>query len=159
MSIETEQRVPATVKRIRRYFPNVDRVVDSTKSMEVEVAERDVETAKKKKEDCCAMAKACERKDGVDGAIIKTTCAFIIKGNTAIKFFVPNSVKQEIISFDRHGDFRTGTYYLGPVPKSHLTSSKRGAGNHTKPRGLSKHRRPYVYTKGIRSTPKGHDGK
>jgi hypothetical protein len=158
MSILTEQRAPATVKRIRRYFPDVDRVVDATKPLEVEVKKCDVSAAKMKKEDCCAMAKACERQNGVDGAIIKTTCAFVIKGNTAIKYHVPSCVTREIISFDRHGDFRPGSYYLGPVPKSHKTGGKRGAGNHTKPRGLSQHRRPYVYTQGIRSTPKGHDG-
>ena len=159
MSIETEQRAPATVKRIRRYFPQVDRIADSTKAMVVEVKKCDVSSANMKREDCCAMAKACERQSGVDGAIIKTTCAFIIKGSTAIKFHVPSCVKQEIISFDRHGDFRTGTYYLNPVPKSHKTGGKRGAGNHTKSKGLSQHRRPYVYTQGIRSTPKAHDGK
>lgn len=158
MSILTEQRAPATVKRIRRYFPDVDRVVDATKPLEVEVKKRDVDNAKQKREDCCALAKACERMDGVDGAIIKTTCAFVIKGHTAIKFHVPNSITREIVMFDRHGDFRPGTYFLGPVPKSHTTGGKRGAGNHTKPSGLSKHRRPYVFTQGIRSTPKPHDG-
>jgi hypothetical protein len=157
MSVITEQRAPATIKRIRRYFPNVDRIADSTKPLEVEVTQRDVKKAKQLKEDCCAMAKACERKDGIDGAIIKTTCAFIIRGNMAIKYHVPACVTREIISFDRHGDFRPGKYYLNPVPKSHETGRPRGAGNHVKTHGRFKHRVIH-YTQGIRSTPKGYDG-
>lgn len=156
MSILTEQRASWTVNRVRRYFPNVDRVVDATKPLDVEVVQKDVSKARRLEYDCCAMAKACERMDGIDGAIIRTTCAFIIKGNTAIKYHVPSCVKQEIISFDRHGDFRPGKYYLNPVPKSHETGRPRGAGNHKKTHGRFKHRAIH-WTQGIRSTPKAHD--
>lgn len=165
MSVLSEQRVPKIVARIRRYFPDVDRVVDATKSIEVEVISKDVDRAKQKREDCCAMAKACERLPGVDGAIIKTSTAFIIRGHTATKFMVPDCVTKEIISFDRHGDFHPGKYYLTPVPKSARADGSR---NNSKTKGKNRpykgslgfatHRRPYVYTKGIRSTPKAYDG-
>lgn len=158
MSILNEQRAPRAVTRLRRYFPNVDRIVDSTKDFKIEVKKRDVDNAKQKREDCCALAKACNRQEGIDGAIIKTTCAYVVRGTTATKYHLPASVTREIISFDRHGDFRPGTYYFGPVPKAHGTGDGRGGGNHVKTHGRTKHRRPYVYTQGIRSTPKGHDG-
>lgn len=117
MSIMNEQRAPAIVGRIRQFFPQVNRVADSTKSLTVTVTERDCKNAKEKKEDDCAMAHALERELKCDGAIVRPTVAWVIKGDLAVKYQVPGSVAREIVSFDRHHDFRPGEYQLSAVYK------------------------------------------
>lgn len=124
MSIINEQRAPAIVGRIRQYFPQVNRVADSTKPLIVCVKPCDISSAKSKKEDDCAMAHALERQEKCDGAIVRSSQAWIIRGDLAVKYAVPPSLSREIVSFDRHHDFREGTYQLSPVPKSHLMSNK-----------------------------------
>lgn len=161
MSILTEQRAPQAVKNIRRYFPAVDRVADANKPITIEVTDGDCTDAKKKSENSCVMAKACERLPGIDGAIIKTTSSYLIRGTLAIRYKTPPCVVREIVSFDRHRDFRPGTYYLAAISKSHLLGVERAAGNGNgkKSKGVLKHRKhvlkPHGRTQGIRGvTPK-----
>ncbi len=131
MSIINEQRAPAVVGRIRAFFPEVNRVADSTKSLKVTVTEKDCKSAKEKKEDDCAMAHALERELKCDGAIVRKNVAYIIKGDLAIKYQVPGSVSREIVSFDRNHDFRPGEYQLSAVYKcrraDYKPRSSRGA--------------------------------
>ena len=115
MSIHDAQRAPAIVGRIRAFFPEVDRVVDSTKSLNISVKECDVKKAKSLEANDCAMAHALERELKCDGAIVRPKVAYIIKGNMAIKYCVPESVAREIVSFDRNHDFRAGEYQLSAV--------------------------------------------
>lgn len=157
----TEQYAPRTVSAVRRYFPQVDRVADANKPLKIRVTEKHGESAKQMKHQACVLAKACEDVPEVDGAIIKTTTAFLIKGNMAIRYILPATVTREIVSFDRHNDFRPGEYQLSPMCKSHMLQNKRGGGNHTKPKGILTHRKKLIAkhrTEGIRGlTP--HDGK
>jgi hypothetical protein len=161
MSIYTEQRAPRLVSQLRRYFPNVDRVADANKPMKVVVSADDVKKARKMEHNACAMAKACERIPQVDGAIVKTTTAYVIKGDLAIRYLLPATVTREIVSFDRNHDFRPGEYQLSAMNKAHRIDNKRGGGNHTKPRGILKHLKPLVAkhkTEGIRGIGiKPHD--
>lgn len=147
MGMYTEQRAPRLVSQLRRYFPQVDRVADANKPLKVHVTSKDVKNAKERQEDSCAVAKACERIPDVDGALIKTTTAYVIKGNLAIRYLVPETVTREIVSFDRNKDFRPGEYQLSAMNKAHRIQGPRGGGNHTKPRGILKHRRPLVAVK------------
>lgn len=159
MGIFTEQRAPALVRRIRRYFPNVNRVADSKAPLKIVVKECDVEKAKKKSENHCAMALACQRDSGCDGAIIRPTVAFVIRGDLAVKYDVPHSVQREIVSFDRHRDFRPGEYQLSAVVPTHRIGYNRGKASVNKLTGKFKHRRPIIshMTQGMRGvTP--HDG-
>lgn len=124
MGIVNEQRAPAVVGRIRQFFPQVNRVADSTKSLKVTVTERDCKNAKERKEDDCAMAHALEREVKCDGAIVRPRVAYIIRGDLAIKYQVPESVSREIVSFDRHHDFRPGEYQLSAVYKCRRSDYK-----------------------------------
>lgn len=153
------QRVPPSVRMIRRYFPKVDRVAEATKPIEIEVTSKDLDGAKKKSENGCVMANACGRLPGVDGAIIKPSFAYVIRGTLAIRYKTPVSVAREIVSFDRHKDFRIGTYHLSRVSKSQTLENNRKGRAKGRPRGRntgahSKHR-VYHRTAGMRGlTPK-----
>ncbi len=97
---------------VRKYHPNVTRVVDAKKPISITVTNEDDKRSKSKDHKECALATACQRQEHADGAIISVRSAYVIKGNTAIRYRVPSSVSREVVSFDRKGGFSTGTYQL-----------------------------------------------
>jgi hypothetical protein len=95
---------------VRKYHPQVNRIVEAKKPIQIEVTARDCRNGKSGKASSCAMARACERE--FDGAIIAMSTAYIIKGDVATRYKVPQSVAREIVSFDRSHKFEPGTYSL-----------------------------------------------
>jgi hypothetical protein len=98
---------------VRKYHPNVTKVVDAKQKVLIKVTKHDCDSATKKAPGDCAMAKAFKRE--YDGAIISMARAYLVKGNVATRYAVPQAVQREIVSFDRHADFAPGEYTLGPV--------------------------------------------
>lgn len=97
---------------VKRFYPNVTTVKDASRPLTVRVTEADVRASKKKDHSGCAVAKACLRFKPVDGAIVSVSTAYLIKGNSAIRYKVPQAVAREIISFDRAAVFSPGEYTL-----------------------------------------------
>lgn len=100
------------LKIVQRYHPNVIKVVDSKHDLIIDVMPEDDTRGEIKNHAHCAMARACQRQEHADGAIISVRSAYIIKGDTAIRYRVPESVSREIVSFDRKGGFYAGTYKM-----------------------------------------------
>lgn len=105
-------------RSLKNMFPNVKHAFDADKAIEVSVEQKDCKDGKKLDPENCALARAAKRELHADGVIIGLSSSYVIKGDTAIRFHTPQSVSREIISFDRHGDFAPGDYYLLPKPKS-----------------------------------------
>ena len=159
VSILNEQRSPYIVGRIRAFFPQVNRVADSSKPLKVTVKTCDVTKAKSLEANDCAMAHAIERELKCDGAIVRPTVAWIIKGDLAIKYGVPGSVAREIVSFDRNHDFREGDYQLTQVcPCRRMDAKVKRTSSLPNRKHVRTVRRPLVshITTGIRGVkPKG----
>lgn len=158
MSILNEQQAPAIVGRIRQFFPQVNRVADSSKPLRVVVKECDIKNAEKGAEDNCAMAHALERELKCDGAIVRPKVAYIIRGNLAVKYSVPESVAREIVSFDRNHDFRAGEYQLTQVYPCRRMDAQQKRTDKASRKHRRTVRRPLVahITQGIRGVkPKG----
>lgn len=147
------QRVPVVVQRVRHYFPEVDSVVDATKPVIVTVKDTDNSTSKKKTHDACALAHACERERVCDAALIFPRIAFLVKGKTAIRYRVPESVTREIVVFDRGGDFAPGDYQLSPCSKRDRLGNKTPRNNSKRNKKTRAYRKPEVVhpTGGIRT--------
>lgn len=127
---------------VRKYYPNVQSVVDAKKAVAIEVTAEDCRSGKAKSASSCAMARAFERE--YDGAIISLSAAYLIKGNKATRYRVPDSVTREIVSFDRSRKFEPGEYELY-VPTQYRLGTKR---KHTNPvRHLDKNGVRYQPTK------------
>ena len=151
MTKKTTVKLPRSV---RRMFPNVNLVMDATKAVEISVNRRDCKIAEKLNPTECALAKAAKRELKVDGVIIGMGTSYLIKDNKAIRFNTPQSVKREIISFDRHKDFAPGDYYL--LPKSE--GQRLGASNNNKNKIGGKYksaRRKIHMSARVRLIPKG----
>lgn len=138
-------------RSIKRMFPNVELVVDATKPVEVSVNRRDCKEAKKLNPTECALARAARRELKSDGVIIGMGTSYVIRGKQAIRFETPDSVKREIISFDRHQDFAPGDYYL--TPKS--PTKQLGKNRHNRKGGNHKPIRKYHHSARVRVLPKG----
>lgn len=95
---------------VKKYHPTVTKVMDAKKTITVAVTAADCKKSTAKSPNSCAMAKACERT--FDGAIISLNTAYVVKGNTAYRYVVPQSVAREIVSFDRNHEFSPGEYSL-----------------------------------------------
>lgn len=136
---------------VQSYHPEVTRVVDAKKGIDIEVRKSDCKLGDDKSPASCAMARAAKRT--FDGAIVSMSIAYLIKGKTAIRYLVPVRIAREIVSFDRHHDFRPGLYSLiAPYRslKMDVMRKKRQAPPKRKLGGAGKYRRR-VRTSGVRS--------
>jgi hypothetical protein len=132
------------LSRVRRYYPKVSRVVDATKPIKVNVKSCDVSGARKKDPTSCALARSFVREQDCDGAIIRAFIAYLIKGDTATRYIIPHSVSREIVSFDRHKDFRTGEYQLSAIHNWLRLGAKGRPQGRKDGNGGRKHRKPLV---------------
>lgn len=99
------------VTRVRKYFPQVNQVVDAKDTIEVSVTKKDSKSAKPKDPSQCALAQACCRELKADGAIINMGYSYVIKGEVATRYTTSVAVGREITSFDRGGGFEAGFDY------------------------------------------------
>ena len=119
------------LRMIKSFFPLVAKVKDADKGMIVMVTREDVAKSNIKDHKTCALAVSCQRSFHADGVIIGLTTAYIIKGNSAIRFKLPNSISREITSFDRGAGYDAGEYLLvPPCPSARLGVERTPGNNH-----------------------------
>lgn len=135
---------------VRKYFPNVTSVEDAKEPIEVEVTARDSSSAAVRNHDSCAMAVACKRATKASGVIVSMDIAYVIKGNDAIRYNVPQAVQREIVSFDRESKvgFAPGVYKLNVVDSEHKLGVSRSTSTES---GKGKPRVHRHITSGIRT--------
>lgn len=107
-----------TLGIVQQFFPDVKEVHDADESILLKVEKKDSEAAKLRDHNHCAMAMACKRFFKARGIIIAIGTAYVIKGEGAIRYLLPESVRREIVSFDRKAGFSEGTYKLSAPWKS-----------------------------------------
>jgi hypothetical protein len=116
----------SALNNVRKFFPQVKTVVDSTRNAVIEVTRGDASSRAVKNHSACAMAVACKRKFKLDGVIISRSVAYLIKGNKARRFKLPESVSREVVSFDRGAGFQPGKYHLEKIPESVKLGNRHG---------------------------------
>ena len=123
-----KKRTVTTLPRsVKKLFPQVTECFDSDRAVNIDVKQSDVNRSKPLDPTECAVAKAFKRETHVEAAIVGMHYAYLIKGKTAVRFAVPESIRRELTSFDRSGDFDPGTYYLiPPQPSKRLGQRKSG---------------------------------
>lgn len=99
---------------VKKIFPDVEKVKDAKRKVEITLRPQDNRYAIPQRADRCAMARACKRELGLDGALVSTAVAYLVKGKQATRYAVPERVSREIVSFDRNHEFAPGTYRLIP---------------------------------------------
>lgn len=138
----------SAIHTIQKYFPKVKEVLDAEENATVEVTRRDESESKRRKHGECAMAIAAKRCFIADGVLVSLSKAFIIKGNKAYRYDLPENVSREVISFDRGSGFSPGTYTL-KIPQ-HALGTKKPTGKRHKYTG-EKRKDIHHMTAGIRT--------
>lgn len=137
---------------VRKYHPGVEKVIDAKKPATFVVNEEDCKQGRSKEPGSCALARSIGRQ--YDGAIVSLSTAYVIKGKTAYRYHVPQSISRELVSFDRSHVFSPGTYSLKAINKSAALGKRRHPQKPRKGAGGSKYRndKPRSHrTTGIRS--------
>ena len=116
---------------VNRFFPNVIEINDANKVVVVKVNEKDTKASKRKDHGHCALAEACLHGElHPTGMIVSRSTAYIINKNVATRYYLPERIRKEIVSFDRGGGFETGEYRMLPPQKTrrlgHLTGGHKG---------------------------------
>lgn len=110
-------KISFALRNVQRFFPNVIKVSDADDDLEIEVTQKDVRQSVKKDHHGCALAVAMHHEKKCTGAIVSASVAFVIKGDKAIRYSIPERARKEIVSFDRGASFEPGEYTL-KAPKS-----------------------------------------
>jgi hypothetical protein len=118
--------MPRALYIVKQFFPKVTKVNDASADLAIEVTKQDNKDSRVRDHNECAMAIACRRKFHADGVIISIDRAYIVKGNVATRYTLPESVRREIVSFDREAGFREGEYRLKAVARSVQLGEWRG---------------------------------
>jgi hypothetical protein len=133
---------------VRKHFPQVKKVFDAKEGLVVEVTRKDEATSKRRKHSECAMAIAAKRTFHADGVIVSVTKAYLVTGDTATRYQLPEAVSREVVSFDRGAGFAPGQYRL--LKPDHPLGRKSAGGKDKSSTGTGKRRTHHV-TEGIRT--------
>jgi hypothetical protein len=149
-----QPRKSPALTNVQKFFPKVTRVTDATKPLEIVVTAQDDKVSRKLDHAGCAMAVACKREFKLDGAIVSRCVAYLVKGDEAVRYDVPERATREVISFDRGGGFNPGEYTL-QKPEYGLGERHSGdMGEGVKSHSGNLHKRFHRYTANVR-TPLG----
>jgi hypothetical protein len=126
-----------------------NKVVDAKSDLVLIVLARDIAHADRKKANRCVIAKACSRQEKME-AVIHLTRVYLRNGEDHWKrYILPQSLRGELIAFDRGGAFIPGTYVLD-APKGGTRLGKHKSGKRGKMNASSLRKKP-TYIKDIRA--------
>lgn len=133
-------------------------VVDSREPVYFEITAEDIQGARRKQPNACAVARACARELHVKEARIHLGRIYLLKrgAHQWERYVTPASLRDEIIAFDRGGRFQPGEFYLAKIAGTkHATGQKRQGGpdNPARKRKRHKVRRPYHIVTDVRTGP------
>jgi hypothetical protein len=128
--------MPTSLAIVKKFFPNVSTVSDGKKTVRVEVTKKDSNSSTVKNHKGCAMAVACKRTFDLSGVVISRDRAYLVTGDKAVRYALPESVSREVVSFDRNAGFAEGEYALVPPPK--VVTAKGKAKGHREREGYER---------------------
>lgn len=133
---------------VRKFAPRVKRVYDATEPLMIEVTSKDCDNKAVKNHTECAMAVALKRQEHATSVIVARRTAYVIKGQTAYRYGVGESIKSEIVSFDRGAVFEPGLYKM--VMPSHKLGESKGRGKPGRGDGTTEQKRFKHITDNVR---------
>ena len=88
------------------------KVTDATKSIILHVTQRDIANAKKKDQAECAAAVACRRQLGASEVRVHLGRTYVRFNGEWKRYITSYALRDELIAFDRGGEFMAGDYTL-----------------------------------------------
>ena len=113
------------------------KVVDARKPVTINSTPRDVATGDNKNPSACAAARAARHSiPECISARVHIGRVYIEQKDKWVRFNTPDSLRAEIIAFDRGGSFQPGEYVLRPISANETTEGRaraRGEKNRNQP--------------------------
>jgi hypothetical protein len=131
-------------------------VKNATKPLVLAILPSDIEQATRKDPATCAIACAARRSFGTDEVRIHLSRIYVRVGKEWRRYMTPDSLRSEIIAFDRGGSFSPGEHWLATPPPAKRTGKRQGSDTASSG-GRGKKRRAYHYTDDVRP-PAPHAG-
>lgn len=129
---------------------------DATKPLQLTITPQDIKGSAKGDPANCAAAEACKRQLAANEVLIYRSRAYVLKGKVWTRYIVPESLKSEIVAFDRGARFEPGTYTLGkPSSGSRLGEYHSGKSG---PSGGRRTKRPIHRTTNVRHAAESGSG-
>jgi len=103
-------------------------VKDATKKITLHITPTDIKKGDSKNAAMCAAAQACKRQLHVEDARVHIGYIYIKEkdGKSWTRYRTPQSLRSEIIAFDRGGKFMSGDYTISPTsPANRLDERKK----------------------------------
>lgn len=153
-----KKRTVSLPRSVKNLFPQVEYATDATKPVYVSVNKKDCDDAQALNPMDCALARATKREKNADGVIIGMSSSYIIRGKEAVRYATPESVRREIVSFDRHHDFATGDYHLRPKSLTAKFGTEKNKNPNKRNKGYdhdAQHRRVHQSVR-VRALAKGY---
>ena len=114
------------LKDVCQKFPEAKYVADAHESIKILVRDQDIRQSTAGDHTNCAMAVACRHQLRATGAHIGMNTSYLVFGKLLLRFQTPESVRREIVSFDRNDDFRKGAFGLSRIiPSNRLFRQRR----------------------------------
>jgi hypothetical protein len=126
--------------------------IDATSTIEIEITEEDTKFANRKDHTNCVMARACMKQESTDAIVHISRIYLKVKDKDLwTRYGVDNSLRTEIIAFDRGGKFAPGIYKLHKLqPCKKLGADKRKRPTYTQ----NGARKVPVVLRGVRTSGK-----
>ena len=128
-------------------------VINAKKPIMLHVTPEDIKAARKHSPGNCAVAKACIREWKVKEVRVHLSRIYIrCNEKNWVRYHTPSPMRNEIISYDRGGDFLPSVFTVKPVSPSQRTGKRQGTNTdkNDKSRTLRKKRKAYTVVKGVR---------
>jgi len=100
-------------------------VVDSKKPLVITITKSDVKLGDTKDPGACAAARCLLRQPNVEMARVHIGRTYIKIGKQWLRYKTTPPLRQEIVTFDRGGEFAPGTYTLKPLSEWEVASGRR----------------------------------
>jgi hypothetical protein len=109
-------------------------VYDATEPLLIEVIKADIKANARRDPEHCAVAEACKRELHVTEARAYLSRLYLRMAGEDhwLRYLLPETIRQEVASFDRGGGFSVGTYRIPTLPPNQRSggANQGGSGNH-----------------------------
>lgn len=129
------------------------KVVDAKRKVKIHITPVDVAKGKTKNPSSCAAARACVREQLCSDARVHIGRTYLKSGEGHwVRFKTPQSLRSEIVAFDRGARFAPGEYTLSPLAPAERSKRGKATGTNTSKttRGPKKARAKYHTVQGVR---------
>src|SRR4051812_14100150 len=128
------------------------KVVDAKRKVKIHITPIDVAKGQTKNPSSCAAARACVREQLCSDARVHIGRTYLKSGDGRwVRFKTPQSLRSEIVAFDRGARFAPGVYTLSPLCVSERAKRGKATGSATNKttRGPKKRRAKYHTVEGV----------